>query len=709
MADRELLQLEEEIKQHEASAGSAWFELERRGFLKVLGGGLLVCATAPKSIAQESGRRQSFGHELPKDIASWLHIAEDGKVTVFTGKVEMGQGIRTSLAQQVAEELHVAVDSIAMVMGDTTLTPWDMGTFGSRTTPTMGPELRNMAAAARELLVNMAAKKWSADPKTLAAADGKITNPASRESVSYGDLTRGQKLVEVVEGDPSLTPATEWKIAGKPTGRTNGRELVTGKHQYPSDIARPEMMHGKIVRPSGFNAKLSSFDSAAAEKMTGVKVVRDGDFVGVVAPDAETARIAAMAVKTSWQLPPQPSNATLFDYLRKNVNPNERGMQHVTGSVEQARTSADVKLEATYTLQYIAHTPLEPRAAVAEWSGDRLTVWTGSQRPFAIRDDLAQAFRISPDNVRVLIPDTGSAYGGKHTGDAALEAARLAKAVGKPVKLNWTREEEFTWAYFRPAGVIDVKSAAANDGTLVAWEFHNYNSGPAGIMPPYDIANQAIYFHPVNSPLRVGSYRGLAAPGNFFARESHMDELAHALQMDPLEFRLKNLKDDRVRAVFQAVADKFGWAKGKSAPERGFGIAGGSEKGSYIATCAEVEMVKGAPKITRIVEAFECGAVVNPDGLRNQVEGAIVQAIGGAMFEQILFNNGRIQNNQMSRYRVPRFADMPKIDIVLVDRKDLPSAGAGETPNMGLAPAVANAIFSATGKRLRGMPLNTSA
>jgi len=438
MADSGFL---DEIKQHEVSTGSAWFELERRGFLKLVGGGLLICAASPQLAAQEAGRRE-FGHELPKDIASWLHIAQDGQVTVFTGKVEMGQGIRTSLTQEVAEELHVDVTSITIVMGDTDLVPWDAGTFGSRTTPTMGPELRMIAAAARELLVKMAAQQWSADPKTLIAANGKVTNPAVDESVSYGALTQGQKLVEVVPGDPALTAPTQWKIIGTPLGRTNGRELVTGKHQYPSDISRPGMMYGKIVRPSGFNAKLVSADSSAAEKMAGVRVVRDGGFIGVVAPTAETARKAAGMVKAEWQVPPQPSNATLFDYLRKNVNANERGMQHVTGSVEQARAGADIKLEATYTLQYIAHTPLEPRAAVAEWNGDKLTVWTGSQRPFAIRDDLAQTFRISPDNVRVLIPDTGSAYGGKHTGDAAVEAARLAKAAGKPVKVNWTREED---------------------------------------------------------------------------------------------------------------------------------------------------------------------------------------------------------------------------------------------------------------------------
>jgi isoquinoline 1-oxidoreductase len=360
---------------------------------------------------------------------------------------------------------------------------------------------------------------------------------------------------------------------------------------------------------------------------------------------------------------------------------------------------------------------LEPRAAVAEWTGDKLTVWTGTQRPFAVRDELASAFHIAPEKVRVIVPDTGSAYGGKHTGECAIEAARLAKAADKPVKLVWTREEEFTWAYFRPGGVIEVRSGAKKDGTVVAWEFHNYNSGPSGIGTPYNVTNQLIQFHPVDSPLRQGSYRGLAATANHFARESHMDELANELKMDPLEFRLKNLTDPRLRAVLQAAAEKFGWGKTKPAPGRGFGLACGLEKGSYFATCAEVEIDGGTTaqvemdnakrnvQIRRVVEAFECGAVVNPNGLRNQVEGAIVQGIGGAVFEAIRFDNGRILNPHLAEYRVPRFRDTPQVEVVLVDRKDLPSAGAGETPIMGLAPAVGNAIFAATGVRIRNLPM----
>ena len=694
-----------ELQQHEVSGVLHWFELNRRIFLKAFGGGLLVCVSA-RTLAQESGRRGGNPHPLPQDVAAWLQIAPDGKVTVFTGKVEMGQNIRTSLTQAVAEELRVPVGSIVLVMGDTDLTPYDMGTFGSRTTPTMAPQLRAAAACAREALIDTAAQQWKVDRASLAAADGKVTDKSSNKSATYGELTHGQKILKVIETNETVTPPAEWKISGTPMLKVDGRDFVTGKHQYPSDFSRPGMMHGKVLRPTGFKAKLVSVNTAAAEKMAGVKVVRDGDFIGVVAPDAWSAQKALAAIEAKWEVPPQPSNSTLFSYLKQNVESGERSSPTVKGSVEQAMASAEVKQAATYTVQYIAHTPLEPRAAVAEWDGDKVTVWTGSQRPFAIKDEVAEAFRIAPEKVRVLIPDTGSGYGGKHSGETAVEAARLAKGAGKPVKVVWTRQEEFTWAYFRPAGVIEVKSGATKDGTVVAWEFHNYNSGPAAIGTPYNIANQLIEFHPCDSPLRQGSYRGLAATANHFARESHMDELAQAAGMDPLEFRLKNIDNPRLKAVFEAAAEKFGWGKEKSSPKRGFGIAGGIEKGGYVATCAEIELDESRRvRIKRVVEAFECGAVVNPNGLRNQIEGAIVQAIGGALFEAIKFENGRVLNPHMAQYRLPRFADVPQIEVVLVNRKDLPSAGAGETPIVGLAPAVANAIFAATGIRLRAMPL----
>ena len=343
---------------------------------------------------------------------------------------------------------------------------------------------------------------------------------------------------------------------------------------------------------------------------------------------------------------------------------------------------------------------------MAEWSADgKLMVWTGSQRPFGVRSELATEFGIPEESVHVIVPDTGSGYGGKHQGDAAVEAAALAKAAGKPVKRNWTREEEMTWAYFRPGGLIEAGGKVNPDGTLAAWEFHNYNSGPSGLQTPYRAAEKHEQFHRSNSPLRQGSYRGLAATANHFVRESVMDDLAHSVSMDPLEFRLKNLDNERLRNALIAATERFGWANRKRAAGRGFGLAAGMEKGGYVAACAEISINKGAVKVLRVVEAFECGAIVNPEHLANQVEGAVAMGIGGALFEHVDFADGKVLNNRLARYRVPRFADMPVIESVLLDRKDIPSAGAGETPIVGVAPAIANAIFDATGQRIRSLPL----
>jgi isoquinoline 1-oxidoreductase len=421
-----------------------------------------------------------------------------------------------------------------------------------------------------------------------------------------------------------------------------------------------------------------------------VSVVRDGDFLGVVAPTERAAVRAVSAVQARWNAPSgQPSSQSVYEYLKKNP---DRGEQ--TPAIESIQIPSGARtFEASYRIPYIAHTPLEPRAAVAEWNGDKLTVWTGTQRPFGVRTELAEAFRIPEDRVRVIVPDMGSGYGGKHTGDAAIEAARLAKAVGKPVKLVWTRAEEFTWAYFRPAGVIDIKSAVDGSGRIVAWAFDNWNSGGAGLQTPYEIAQKAQVFHSVKSPLRQGSYRALAATANNYAREMHMDEMARALRVDAVEFRMNHLKDDRLRAVLSAVAAKIGWPK-RSVADRALGIACATEKAGYVATAAEVSRATGPSrfKLDRIVIAFECGAIVNPDGLKNQVEGSVVQGLGGALFEAIEFADGRIENGTMEQYRVPRFKDVPVIETILIDRKDIPSAGAGESSLVCVAPAIGSAL-----------------
>jgi nicotinate dehydrogenase subunit B len=710
-----------EFERYELREGPAHhFDFDRRSFGKIFGAGIAILLISKGAAAQqESGQGRGGGQSLPKEISAWIHIAEDGAITVYTGKVEIGQNIRTSLAQVVAEELHAPFESIRMVMGDTKLTPFDQGTFGSQTTPRMGMQLRHVSSAACDTLRDLAAKQWNVDGARLVAANGAISDPQSKRSITYGKLAQGQALARAIPDTDPLVPPAEWTVAGKPLAKVDGRDFVTGRHKYTSDMKLPGMIYGKVLRPPTYGATLSSVDASAARAMPGVIFVQDGDFIGVAAPDPQTAEKALAAIKAEWKSVPVKTNSReVYAYLKANPQTGGRGGGGRGGqqadnshAVEEALSASEHNLDATYRVAYIAHAPLEPRCAVAQWEDGQLNVWTGTQRPFGVRSELATAFHIPEDKVRVQMPDMGSGYGGKHTGECAVETARLAKAAGKPVKLVWTREEEFTWAYFRPVGVIEIRSGMGGDGTITAWEFFNYNSGPSALETPYAAGTRNQAFHATDYPLRQGSYRGLAGTANVFARESHMDDLADIVKTDPLEFRLKNLpKDqtgDRLRGVLQAAADKFGWTKSLPASGHGFGIACGVEKGGHIAACAEVavDQATGAVKIVRVVAAFDCGAVVNPDGLRNQVMGANIQGLGGALFEAIEFENGMVTNPKFSKYRVPRFQDMPNTEVVLVDRRDIQPAGAGETPLMALAPAIGNAIFHATKVRLRALPL----
>lgn len=711
----------------------------------------------------------------PLSIQDWLRIEPDGVITVFTGKAEVGQNIRTSLAQAVAEELCVAVERVHLVMSDTAQVPFDRGTFGSRSTPDMSVQLRRAAAAARAALIGRAAERWESDESALVAQDGRIVHAETGQAFTYAELTDGMPLEGQITilGNDGLTPPERWRVAGTSVPKTDVAAMVTGMHHYASDMSRPGMLHGKVLRPPVYGATLVTLNTSLAETIPGVTVVWDSDFAGVVAPDARTAAQALTSLHAEWSIPaPESSPARvdgdLFHHLRTHSDAsaqrNTGQGPFVAGSIEAGLRQADRILRRTYTVAYVAHAPLEPRAAVAEWAQPteearpHLTVWTGSQRPFGVQGQLVETFGLPPEQVRVIVPDTGSGYGGKHTGEAAIEAARLARVAGRPVKVVWTREEEFTWAYFRPAGVIDLTVGARRDGSLTAWETHNYNSGMSALRTPYEVPHQHAEFHAARSPLRQGSYRALAATANIFARESLMDELAHDLGQDPLAFRLANLREPRLRAVLMAAAERFGWPlNGRIAPGKAAGLACGTEKGGFVATCAEVEMfpagelaspsLEAGPsdsavsatqaaaasteprspaspgaagsagpsdgagvsgrrvRLIRLVTAFECGAIVNPDHLRNQVEGATGQGIGGALFEAIQFEAGRIVNPRFSQYRVPRFGDVPPIDVVLLDRKDLPSAGAGETPIAAVAPAIANAIFHASGLRRRSLPL----
>jgi CO/xanthine dehydrogenase Mo-binding subunit len=596
-----------ELERYELFEGPLYrFEVDRRDFVKSFGAGLLVLLIAPKEVvfgAQQESGRGGGGDRMPADVNAWLHIGEDGTVTVFTGKTEIGQNIRTSLTQAVAEELKAPAATIALVMADTAKTPFDQGTFGSRTTPTMNIQLRKVAAAAREVLVDRAAARWNVARGTLTVKDGRVHGASAGQSMGFGDLVKGAPFVATVNEKTITESPKDWTVAGTALPKVSGRDFVTGRHRFTSDIARDGMLHAHIVRPPSYGATLTKVDTSAAEALSGVTVVHDGTFLGVAAPTAAAAADAVAAIKAEWSAGSGASTGTLFSDLKKTDGGGgtsfEGGRPFVAGSVDDAFQRGDVKVDSEYTVAYIAHAPLEPRAAVAEWHDGALTVWTGTQRPFGVKQELADAFHLPADRVRVIVPDTGSAYGGKHTGEAAVEAARLARAAGKPVKLVWTREEEFSWAYFRPAGVITIRGAAQKDGVITAWDYHNYNSGSSAIRSPYEIANQRVAFHPARSPLRQGSYRGLAATANHFARESHMDDLAYAVGMDPLAFRLKNLRDERLAAVLKAAADRFGWNAHKNSVGPGFsrtgtgsGLACGVEKGGYTACCVELDAVR---------------------------------------------------------------------------------------------------------------------
>jgi nicotinate dehydrogenase subunit B len=676
--------------------------MDRRSFFQVLGSGIAITFTLA-----ESAGAALLDSPPEGDLSSWIHINEKGSVKIFTGKAELGQTIRTSLAQIVAEELNVEIGKIEMVMGDTALTPYDRGTFGSRSIPYMGPQLRKAAATAREVLISMAADEWKTDRSKLSLREGKVTYSKTNQAIDIGTLTKGKDFVKPVDENVKVTPIDQWRIAGTSVPKVNGESFITGRHKYTSDMKLPDMMFGKVLRAPGYGAKLLTIDSSLAEKVDGVKVVRDGDFVGVVAHELSKANEALALIKAQWDLKKdQPSRAQIFDYLRQHAEKGDTEDKGSSGDAANSFAQAEVRIEKTFHIDYIAHAPLEPRVGLAHWNGDKLTVWTGTQRPFGVQEDLEEVFKISGDNIRVIQPDTGSGYGGKHTGEAGIEAARLAREVKKPVKVAWTREEEFTWAYFRPAGVIEVKAGATKEGTLTSWEFHNYNSGGSGIETPYEVSSKKIQFHPVDSPLRQGSYRGLAATANVFARESIINDLADEIKMDPLAFRLKNLSEPRMKDVLEAAAKKFGWSNKTSSPNRGIGIACGTEKASFVATCAEVSIdPSGEVKVERVVTAFECGAIINPKHLESQIQGSVIQGLGGVLFEYIDFKDGKILNPVFSRYRVPRFNDIPKMEVVMLNRKDIPSAGAGETPILGIAPAVRNAIANATGKKLLTLPL----
>ncbi len=653
----------------------------------------------------------------PPHGGAWIHVGEDGRIRAFAGKVELGQGVGTALTLLVAEELRVAPTDVDLILGDTDRTPWDIGTFGSRSMADAGARLRWVAAGALALLRRRAAERFGVDPGAvqLEAGRARAGPEASAASVSYAELVGGLNRIEPVPPETVPSSPDRWRWAGHPAASRDGPKVVTGALQYTSDLRVEGMREGAILFPPTYRSKLRSLETRAAEAIPGVTVVREGDFVGVAAPDRPTARAARALLRAEWEVPDAPGEAEIAEYFRTHPQaPDDHWDldRYSVGDPARARASAALHHEATYTTAYIAHVPLEPHAAVAEWNGERLTVWLGSQTPFRARAAVARSLGIPPERVRIVVPPTGGGFGGKHAEALAAGTARLARAAGHAVRVTLSREEEFSQTYLRPMAVVEVRSGADREGRLTAWECVTWNAGASAIRTPYRVDHQRVENRPTDSPLRQGPYRALAATANNFARESHMDELAARAGIDPVEFRRRHLDDLRLRAVLDAVVERVGWTprprRGNppALPSTGRGIALGVEKGGHVATAVEVRVTATRTvELLRIVTAYECGAIVHPAQLRGQVEGGTVMALGGAISEAIHFDRGRILNGRLSAYPVPRFLDVPPIEVLLLDRPDLPSAGAGETPLIAVAPAIANAIDDAAGERIRHLPL----
>jgi isoquinoline 1-oxidoreductase len=652
-----------------------------RDWFAVLPDGLVVTVPPP---ADPPGGFAGTG-------GAWLHVDAEGTVTAFTGKVDVGQGTRHALRVAVARELGWPLSNVALVMGDTDVCPFDIGTFGSRAMPTALPDARVAAAATKVELARL-----------------RIDGPNDTRA-----RLAGQRLVVDASRDHVLTdPATWSSTEPGPELDLDAVDAVTGVRQFPSDVVRPGMQHARVLRPPDPGRRLIGVGLDAARALAGVTVVVDDELIAVVAADEATATAALAAVDAEWSENDLIGESRLVEHLRSHpIDHAGRGgaFTHASGDVDAALAGAPVRAAASFTSAYLAHVPMETRVAAAEWDDGRLTVWTATQQPFNVRRAVAEACGVEQPAVRIVVPSAGGGFGGKHDPGVAIEAARVARVVGRPVRVRWTREEEFAHAYFRPAAVIDVTGGVTSDGDLVAWDYTNVNSGAAGIALPYAAAHQRLRFQPAEAPLRQGAYRALAATANCFARESLVDELALAVHTDPLDFRLRNLTDERLRDVLGAVAERIGWRERPREPGLGAGIACGMEKGGWIATAVllRVDADDGrlTPDVLRVVTAFDCGAVVDADRLRNQIEGATIMGLGGALFEGIRFDAHHLRNGRLAEYRVPRFRDAPPIDVILMDRPHDVSAGGGETPIIAIAPALANAIHDACGRRLRSLPL----
>ena len=686
----------------------------RREFLKRLGGGIFIFVSLGDwALAQEAGRQRG-GRGLPSDFNAFLRIGEDGRVTCFTGKIEMGQGPITSLPQMLAEELDTPLDAVDIVMGDTERCPWDMGTFGSMTTRSFGPALQAAAAEARAVLLELAAETLKVPQAQLVAKDGAIFDRQNKEQrVTYGQLAKGQRIERHVKVKPALKAVSEHTVVGKSLVRRDGRDKVTGKAQYAGDIRLPGMLYAKVLRPPAHGAKLKSVDTAPAKAIRGVQVFQEGDLVAVLHELPDVAEAALEKIKAEFDGPePTVDDKTIFDHLLK-VAPEGR-MVAEGGDLAEGRKLASQTFERTYLNSYVAHAAMETHSALAKVEGDKATIWASTQNPFGAQREIAEAIGLPAEKVRVISPFVGGGFGGKTHNRQAVEAARLAKAVGKPVQVVWSRAEEFFHDTFRPAAIVKISSGIDGSGKMVFWDYDVLFAGERGAKQFYAVPNHRTAARPSgwqgppgSHPFATGAWRAPSNNSNTFARESQIDIMAAAAGIDPVEFRLKNLSDPKMIRVLKAAAERFGWTPGKAPSKRGYGVACGMDAGSYVASIveADVDAKKGTVQVKRVVCAQDMGLVVNPEGARIQVEGCTTMGLGYALTEEVHFKDGKVLDTNFDTYELPRFSWVPKIETVLIDASDSPPEGGGEPAIIVMGAVVANAIYDRTGARLFQLPM----
>ena len=685
--------------------------MKRRSFVQLLGGGIFLFFR-PWAVLDLFGLPADQPRSLTKDYNAFLRIAEDGTVSCFTGKIEMGQGIITSLAQMMADELNVPLAKMKMVMGDTDLCPWDQGTWGSLSTRVFGPFMRAAAAEARGVLLELAAVKLGVPVSQLEVSEGIITDTKNAgNAVSYAELAKGKRIERYLDVKPGVEDYTKFTYVGKSYNHSDAILKVTGAAKYTGDLKLPGMVFARILRPPSHGAKLSSVDTSGAENIEGIKVVRDGDLVAVLHENRDKADQAIVKIKAEYTFDEMPvDNETIFDWLLK-ADSNAREVS-ASGDLETGKKLSGKIFESEFHDPYLAHAPIETHTALAQVEGDKLTVWASTQTPFGLQDALVRELGFPLEKVRVVVPFVGGGFGGKSAFLQGIEAAKLAKISGKPVMLAWTRDEEFFYDNFHPAGVIKIKSGIDEAGMIKLWDYNVYFAGTRGSETLYDVphARTTSYSRkkdtPPVHPFSTGPWRAPNANTNTFAREVQIDIMAAAAGIDPLEFRLKNLKDEKMIACLNAVAGKFGYVAGKTSEGTGIGIAVGTDAGTWVAEMAEVKVDKktGIVEVIRIACAQDMGLCVNPEGATIQMEGCITMGLGYTFTEELLFKGGNIENRSFDNYEIPRFLTLPKIDTVILDRQDQSPQGGGEPAIVPIGAVIANAIFNATGARLFRMP-----